>query len=376
MQPIYLDAASTTPMLPPVWEAMRPYLFERFGNPSSSHQFGRQARRGLDSARESMAAALDCRLDEILFTSGATEANNLALFGLTGAAPGTLATSALEHPCVTGPLEQLERRGFTLDRFAVSPQGIVQIPVEIPNDLRLACLMLVNHEIGTLQPVRALVEAVDGRAWVHCDAAAAAGKVRISFRELRVNTLTLSAHKFHGPKGIGALILKKGSKLQPRTWGGHQQGAKRPGTEPVALIVGMATALELAMTGLEEKVQHVQRLRDRFLEAVQPAEPVVNGDLNRSVPHTLNLSFPGCKADALLMKLDLMGVACSTGSACSSGSLLASPVVKALGVAREVLESAMRFSFMGLLSLEEAAEAGRRVAAAALGLRGNEEWRN
>ncbi|MFO0967612.1 MAG: cysteine desulfurase family protein [Gemmataceae bacterium] len=369
--PIYLDYSSTTPLLPPVLEAMLPYFSERFGNPSSSHSYGRHARRGLDEARAKLAHLLDCRPDEILFTSGATEANNLALFGLAearrGTEPGTILTSGIEHPCVTEPLARLAEDGFRLRNMMVGATGMV-VPHVADSEIAFATLMLANHETGALQPVGALAAAL-GAVPLHCDAAAAVGKVPVSFRGLGAATLTLSAHKFHGPKGVGALIVQRGVRLTPRLFGGHQQQGKRPGTEPVPLIVGMAKALELALEDWEGKRRRVQMLRERFLESLREAEPIhVNGP-DDALPHVLNVSFPGCKADALLMRLDLAGVACSTGSACSSGSLLPSPVLRAMGLEGDLLTSAMRFSFSPLLTEDEIDEAGRRVIESVRSLR-------
>jgi cysteine desulfurase len=231
--------------------------------------------------------------------------------------------------------------------------------------------MLANHETGAVQPVRALVEAVGGRAPFHCDAVQAVGKLPVHFHDLGATSLALSAHKFHGPKGVGALLVRRGARLRPRTFGGHQQRGQRPGTEPVALAVGMALALDAAVRDAEERLAHVRRLRHLLLAHLQAhAAPVLlNGPKEGGAPHTLNLSFPGLRADAFLMALDLAGVACSTGSACSSGSLLPSPVLQAMGASDEVLRSAMRFSLSALLTAEEVAEAGRRIAHAAERLR-------
>lgn len=217
--------------------------------------------------------------------------------------------------------------------------------------------MLVNHETGAAQPVRELRDLLPDAA-CHCDATQAAGKLPIDFRALGVTTLSLSAHKFHGPQGVGALLVRRGTALPPLHHGGHQQRGLRPGTEPVALAVGLAAALGLACREREARLAHVTRLRDAFL-AHLPAPFVVNGD---GLPYTLNVSFPGLAADVLLMALDLAGVACSTGSACSSGSLLPSPTLQAMGVPDDVLRSAMRFSFSGLTSPQEAREGARRVA--------------
>ncbi len=375
MDLIYLDNNATTPLLPAVWEAMRPFAVEAYGNPASAHAAGRRARRGLEDAREQTAALLGARPDEVVFTSGATEANNLALFGLAGDPPGRLLASPVEHPSVSEPLRQLAASGFSLDEPPVDAQGVVDAEALfrlLRSDTRLIAVMLVNHETGAVQPVRELARQLDGRAAFHCDATQAVGRLPVHFGDLRVTTLTLSAHKFHGPKGVGALLLRRGTKLRPRAWGGHQQQGRRPGTEPVALAVGLAAALDLACRDMEQRTQRVRSLRDRFLAGLrETAGPVVlNGPASGGAPHTVNVSFPGLKADALLMRLDLAGVACSTGSACSSGSLLPSPVLRAMG-ASELL-SAMRFSLSALLTPEEIDEAVRRIAAAARRLREGE----
>jgi cysteine desulfurase len=365
MDCIYLDNNATTPLLPAVWESMRPYLTEVFGNPASAHAAGRRARRALEDARESIAAHLGAGADEVLFTSGATEANNLALFGLCGEPPAHLLASPIEHPSVAEPLRRLAENGFTLDTLPVDAQGRVHadaLPDRLRPDTRLVAVMLANHETGTLQPIRALTEALAGRACFHCDATQAAGKIPVHFHDLGVDTLALSAHKLHGPKGIGALLVRRGVKLHPRMWGGHQQHGRRPGTEPVALAVGFACALESAGREMNDRLAYVRRLRQRFLDQLQAAAPLVLNGPEDGLPHTINVSFPGVKADVLLMNLDLAGVACSTGSACSSGSLLPSPVLQAMGVPEAVLRSAMRFSLSPLLTVAEIDEAGRRIA--------------
>jgi cysteine desulfurase len=370
---IYLDNNATTPLLPAVWEAMRPYLTDVFGNPASAHAAGRRARRALEDARESVASHLDAHPDEILFTSGATEANNLALFGLAGEPPAHLITSPIEHPSVAEPLRRLAEIGFTLDFLPVDVLGRVRVDSladALRPDPRLIAVMLANHETGVVQPIRRLMETLGGRALFHCDAVQAAGKVPLRFHDLGVDTLTISAHKFHGPKGIGALLVRRGVKLRPRTWGGHQQQGRRPGTEPVALAVGLACALDHACREMTERLSHVRRLHERFLDHLRNgAAPVVVNGPDDSIPHTINVSFPGVKGDLLLMSLDLAGVACSTGSACSSGSLLPSPVLQAMGVSDAVLHSAMRFSLSPLLTLEEIDEAARRIAAVVARLR-------
>jgi cysteine desulfurase len=364
---IYLDNNSSTPALPAVWEAMRPFLTEVYGNPASAHHAGRQARQALEEARDRIAAMLDAHPEEVLFTSGATEANNLALFSHAGSAPGHLVTSPTEHPSVIEPIRQLQERGFAVNWLPVDSDGIVSkgalAPLVRP-ETRLVTVMLANHETGAVQPIRMLVDEVARRAAFHCDAVQAVGKIPILFRDLDVSTLSLSAHKFHGPKGIGALLVRRGIKLHPQLLGGHQQQGRRPGTEPVALVVGLAAALELAHREMDARQCHVLKLRRQLLARLNASVDgiILNGQADGGLPHTLNLSFPGVRADALLMALDLAGIACSTGSACSSGSLLPSPVLRAMAVPEPVLHSAMRFSLSSLLTEEDLDEAARRIA--------------
>jgi cysteine desulfurase len=374
MDLIYLDNNATTPLLPAVWDAMRPYAVAAYGNPASVHQAGRRARRGLEDARELVAARLGAHADEVIFTSGATEANNLALFGLSGDPPAYLIASPIEHPSVAEPLRQLAGSGFALNELPVDAQGVVDADTVcglLRSDTRLIAVMLANHETGAVQPVRALAERSAGRAAFHCDATQAVGKLPVYFADLGVTSLSLSAHKFHGPKGVGALLLRRGSKLRPRTWGGHQQQGRRPGTEAVTLAVGLAAALDMASRDMEQRSSVLRSLRERILAGLrETAGPIIlNGPTEGGLPHTINVSFPGLKADALLIALDLSGVACSAGSACSSGSLLPSPVLRAMGAADDVLRSAVRFSISALNTEAEMDEAVRRVAAVVRRLR-------
>jgi cysteine desulfurase len=371
---IYLDNNATTPPLRAVLHAMRPYLTEVYGNPASAHQAGRRARQALEDARERTAALLGAHPDEVVFTSGATEASNLALLSPAGSPPGHLIASSIEHPSVAEPIRQLFARGFAVDWLPVDADGVVRAEALdglIRPETRLVTVMLANHETGAVQPVRALVERLAGRGSFHCDAVQAVGKVPVHFHDLGVTTLSLSAHKFHGPKGVGALLVRRGVTLHPLFWGGHQQQGRRPGTESSALVVGLATALDLAHREMDSRRAQVERLRERFLDRLRAAanSVVLNGPATGGMPHTLNLSFPGLRADVLLMALDLAGIACSTGSACSSGSLLPSPVLQAMGVPNPVLRSAMRFSLSALLTEEEIDEAARRIAAVVTRLR-------
>jgi cysteine desulfurase len=360
---IYLDHNASAPLLPAAREAMLA-VDAMPGNAASGHRFGRLARLALENAREEIAALLDARADDVIFTSGATEANHLALLGLIAPSPGSLVTSAVEHPCVLEPAKHLAQSGYRHIVLPVTAEGVVALDrVAFPDDTRWAGVMLANHETGAIQPVADLVSLLANRAPFHCDAAAAVGKMPISFRQLGVTSMTLSAHKFHGPQGIGALIVRKTTKLMPMLRGGHQQQSKRPGTEPVALAVGMAAALRWSLDHLDTHRAKLQRMRQRFLDHLRAeANPVIlNGPETTGLPHALNLSFPGCQADLLLMSLDLAGLACSTGSACTSGSLLPSPVLQAMGVNGDVLRSAMRFSFGALQDEDEADEAARRI---------------
>jgi cysteine desulfurase len=363
LEMIYLDHASTTPVLPEVWEAMRPYAIEHFGNPASAHAVGRKARQALEDAREGIAGLLGASPDEVIFTSGATEANNLAIFGLAGPPPGHILASPIEHPCVIEPLKQLAARGFEVEYVPVGRDGVVSVDAfrdRVRPDTRLAVLMLVNHETGAVQPISILGSQY---SILHTDAAQGAGKIPLSFHELGVTSLSISAHKFGGPKGVGALLVRKGVKLAPQLFGGHQQQGRRPGTENVPLAVGMAAALGLSVSRMDAATESLRRkwlsFRDPLVRTCWPI--VVNGSKDGS-PYIVNVSFPGCRADLLLMKLDLAGVACSTGSACSSGSLLPSPVLQAMGVPDEVLRSAMRFSFGPQTTDAELIEAARRIA--------------
>ncbi|HEV2948509.1 MAG TPA: cysteine desulfurase family protein [Gemmataceae bacterium] len=397
MDLIYLDNNATTPMLPAVLDAMRPYMTDSYGNPASAHQAGRRGRQALEDAREQIAAILGAYPDEVVFTSGGTEANNLALFGLAGelraltqpGSPGHVIISSIEHPSVAEPILQLEKQGFTVDRLPVNRESVIDVddgrvgevfgthlraltqPGSPAEKLRLVSVMLVNNEVGSIQPIAELVQLLEGRAPFHCDAVQAAGRIPVHFHHLGVTTMAISAHKFHGPKGIGALLLRRDAKLLPRLFGGHQQQGRRPGTEPVALAVGMAAALDLWRREAHERADKVRGLREKFLHQLESSVPpvVLNGPRDSGLPHTLNLSFPGCQADSLLMNLDLAGVACSTGSACSSGSLLPSPALKAMHVEEEVLRSAMRFSLGHLLTEAQIIEAARRISAVVRRLR-------
>lgn len=385
MPPVYLDHAATTPVLPVARDAVASALAAGPGNPSSAHAAGRKARQLLEDARDRVAVLLGATPEEVVFTSGATEANNLAVFGLTDSSPRPLGasetnplpevaakrvvlSSAIEHPCVVEPLRQLANVTW----LPVSPAGVVEqrtVLAHVTDDTRLVSVMLANHETGAIQPVRHVARTLPKHILVHTDAAQAVGKIPVNFHDLGVTALTASAHKFGGPVGIGLLVLKGGTKLRPQMFGGHQQRGHRPGTEPVALAVGLAAALEHAVANMATNTEAVVALRAAFLERLKGVEHVVNSPAD-ALPHILNVSFPGCRSEVLLMALDLAGVACSTGSACSSGSLLPSPVLAAMGVPEAVLGSAMRFSFSPSQALTEIEWAADRVAECVRRVRG------
>jgi cysteine desulfurase len=365
MRPIYLDHNATTPLLPEAAEAMRRVEAEAFGNPSSLHSAGRKARQALEDARERIAALLGARPDGVIFTSCATEANNQVILGQPA---GPLVGSHLEHPCVTEPLRFYEGAEIVVDWWPVDARGTVT-PRPLRPYTRLVCVMLANHETGAIQPVRDIAQSLPQGVALHCDAAQAVGKIPVNFRELGATTLTASAHKFGGPKGIGILLASRNAAIVPRMYGGHQQQGRRPGTEPVALAVGMAAALEHLTRHLDANRAKLEALRARLWERLrETAAPVVliGPEIGAPdvVPTTLNVSFPGCRADLLLMALDLAGVACSTGSACSSGSLLPSPVLQAMGVPAEILRSALRFSFSASVEFADIDEAADRIGSA------------
>jgi len=370
MAPIYLDHHATTPLLPAAFEAMQRVQIEAYGNPASAHQLGRKARQLLEDARDLVAQHLGAYPEEVIFTSGATESNNLAIFGFAGQPPAQLVAAPFEHPCVVEPLKHLEKHGFQVDWLPVTPRGQVETAAvldRVTDTSRLVCLMLANHETGAIQPVRHVAKRIPKSIFLHCDAAQAVGKIPVDFHDLSVVTMSFSAHKFGGPKGIGCLLLRKGLTLPARTFGGHQQQARRPGTEPVALAVGLATALDHAVKQLAITRAYLDKLRSRLLEQLRESVSpvVVNGPTPGEpdgLPSALNLSFPGCRADVLLMRLDLAGVACSTGSACSSGSLLPSIVLRSMNVPDEVLHSAIRFTLGPSLTEAEIDAAGTRIA--------------
>ena len=377
MPTIYLDHNATTPLDPEVLEAMRPYWLAA-GNPESRHGAGRGARRALEQSRESIARILGASPDEVVFTSGGTEANNLAVFGLAsardpGAGPPHLVSSPIEHPAVAEVVARLEAGGFAVDRPEVDAEGradALAMASAIRPETRLATLMLASNETGAIQPVGDLSRMAGDRGVpVHTDAVQAVGRIAVDFHALGAATMAASAHKFHGPAGIGLLLVRKGIKIPSRLFGGGQQGGCRPGTPPVALAVGLASALERWHDEAEARIVRWERLRDRLesglREALGPGRVVRNGPIDPAdrLPQTVNLGFPGLDGDALLMQLDLAGVAASLGSACASGASEPSQTVLAMNVPADRLRSSVRFSLGASTTEAEVVEAIRRVAA-------------
>ncbi len=338
-----------------------------WGNAASAHALGRGARRALEDARERIAALIGAFPDEVTFTSGATEANNLAIFGQVEVRRGVrVLSSPVEHPCVLEPLRQLEQRGSTIEWMPVRSNGVVAVK-PVSADVQFATVMLVNHETGAIQPVREVAFSLPTGVPLHCDAAQAVGKLPVDFHALGVTSLSASAHKFGGPPGVGVLLLKRGIPLRPLLFGGHQQQGRRPGTEAVPLAAGMAVALDHAVQNLEANRTALDARRAHFWQRLEAlAAPLaLNGPeigCPEAWPGTLNVSFPGCRADVLLMALDLAGVACSTGAACSSGSLQPSPVLRTMGVPDDVLRSALRFSFSASITFADLDDAAGRIS--------------
>jgi cysteine desulfurase len=367
MTTIYLDNNATTPPYPAVLAAMEPYWATDFANPSSLHGPGRLARKAAQDARECVADLLDAHPDEVLFTSGGTEANNLALLGVTGGRPAHAVFSPIEHPCVAECSRVLEGRGWRVATLDVDHDGLIDpahLASQIRNDTRVVSVMLANNDTGVIEPIERLAELSAGQGVpFHTDAVQAVGKTPVRFHELGVATLALSAHKFHGPKGIGALLVRRDVRLEPLLYGGHQQQGVRPGTEPVALLVGLSEALRLASRRLEERAAQLRSLRDRLERGLVSllSGVVRNGPAEPRLPNTLNLSFPGLDSEELLVHLDLAGIACSAGSACASGSTEPSPTLIAMGRPETILRSSLRFSIGDQNTSEEIDRAIDRI---------------
>lgn len=380
---VYLDNSATTQLDATVVEAMMPYLTEQFGNASSIHYFGQQARAAVDSARHQVATLINSRPNEIVFTSGGTEANNLAIRGLveTNEKYGRhIITSAIEHSAVRNVCEDLERHGFQVTYLPVYENGIVRIEdVEsaLRDDTVLVTVMMANNEIGTLQPVSDIGRLIRSRReagrklWFHTDAVQALGKVLVDVEEIGCDLLSLSAHKIHAPKGVGSLYVRRGVRLHPQNLGGHQERERRGGTESVPQIVAFGAACEIAGRSMADSAMRLGELRDRLESGIQELVPntIFNGDRVARLPNIANIAFRGVEGEGLLINLDMQGIAVSTGSACSSGTVEPSPVIRALGRDDAEARCAIRFSLGRFNTAEDVDRVLAVLPAAVSGLR-------
>ena len=351
---IYVDHSATTPVRQEVLEAMLPYFTDTFGNPSSIYSAGREAKRAIEEARDTVARLLHCQNSEIYFTGGGTEADNWALLGAAFANQkkgNHIITSAIEHHAVLHTCQYLEKHGFRVTYVGVDADGIVkldELEAAICDETILISVMMANNEIGTIQPIQEIGEIARAhKILFHTDAVQAVGQLEIDLSRLPVDMLSLSAHKFHGPKGIGLLYVKKGAKVDIYLHGGGQESGKRAGTENTPGIVGLARALSLAVAEREEHCKRMAALRDRFIEQVEARIPYIrlNGSRDRRLPTNANFSFRFIEGESLLLMLDLKGIAASSGSACTSGSLDPSHVLLAIGLTHEVAHGSLRVTF-------------------------------
>ncbi|MDI9485430.1 MAG: cysteine desulfurase NifS [Bacillota bacterium] len=352
MNQIYMDHAATTPVRPEVLEAMLPFFGSEYGNPSSVYGWGRRARQALDQARDKVSEILGAEASEIIFTSGGSEGANLAIKGAAWAYQKKgrhIVTSAVEHHAVLDSVLWLKKQGFEVTIVPVDEEGMVS-PAEVEKALRpdttLVTIMHANNEVGTIQPIREISEIVRNHgALFHTDAVQTAGVLDIDVKELGVDMLSLSAHKLYGPKGVGALYVRKGVRLDPLIHGGAQEKRRRAGTENTAGIVGLAKALELAHVDREEENARLIRLRDRLLEGLQKIPHTkVNGSLVQRLPNNVNVCFQYIEGESMLLNLDLRGIAASSGSACTSGSLDPSHVLLAMGLSHEIAHGSLRLT--------------------------------
>jgi cysteine desulfurase len=357
-EPIYLDHAATTPVREEVFAAMQPFFGPRFGNPSSMHRWGRDARTALDEARERVGRCLGASADEIVFTSCGTEADNMALIGVWRARrdEGRLAAAStpIEHKAVLGALHQIAKEDGQERLISVDSEGRVELASfdeQVREDTAVCSVMWVNNEIGTVQDIAALAARARSRGVVfHSDAVQAFGKIDIDARAVPFDLLSISGHKIGAPKGIGALYIRRGTPMEALMFGGSQDRGRRPGTENVAMAVGLACAAELAVAEREHENAKLSALRDRLEAAILARVPdaIIHGRGALRAPHITNISVPGVESESMLIALDMRGVACSAGSACQSGSVNPSHVLEAIGVSTEIANAALRMSFGAL----------------------------
>jgi cysteine desulfurase len=384
MNRVYLDFNATTPVEPAVLDAMLPYFSAEFGNAASIHTPGQRARAAVETAREQVAALIGARAQEIVFTSGGTESDNHAIFGvvaqpilavhssvfLSGRTPHII-TTAIEHEAVLNTCQALEKEGVAVTYLHVDRDGRIDLE-ELRQSVRpettLITIMHANNELGTVQPLEEIGRiAKEQDIYFHTDAVQSAGKVALDVNDLQVDLLSLSGHKFYAPKGIGALYIRSGTRLRQLLYGGHHQRGFRPGTENVAGIVGLGKAAEIARKSLAEDARHISALRDKLEHGLLTRVPQsrVNGGAAPRTPNTTNLGFPGIEGEALLIALDLKGLACSTGAACSSGAVEPSHVLTAIGLPPEEARASLRFS-LGRHTTEKEIEFALQVVPSAV----------
>lgn len=353
MKLIYLDHNATTPVDPEVIKAMLPYYQTIFGNASSSHQFGQKARKNIDQLREIIAKFINANPEEIVFTSGGTESDNFAIIGICFANEkkgNHIITSQIEHPAVLNTCKYLEKKGFKVTYLPVDKYGIIdldQLKNSITKETILITIMHANNEIGTILPIAEIGKiAKEKEIYFHTDAVQTIGKIPINVEELNVDLLSLSAHKIYGPKGVGALYIRKGTKIQPLIYGGHHEKNRRAGTENVPGIVGLAKAIEIQKMEMENEINQISKLRDKLYQGIIEKIDCVylNGHPEKRLANTLNLSFEFVEGESIILNLDLKGVAVSSGSACTSDTLESSHVLKAMNVNPMLTQGAVRFS--------------------------------
>lgn len=353
MKSIYFDNAATTRLDDEVLQEMLPYLKENYGNASSIYKLGRESRKAVEESRERIAKVLNCKPNEIYFTAGGSESDNTAIKGIAKSNKkkgNHIITSKIEHPAVLETCKQLEKEGFEITYISVDENGIVDLE-ELKKSIKpttiLITIMFANNEIGTIQPIEEIGKiAKENNIYFHTDSVQAVGNVKIDVQKLNIDSLSLSGHKFYGPKGIGALYVKTGVKFEKFIDGGHQERNKRAGTENVAGIVGIGKAIELTYENLDEHNKKIKELRDYYVEQVKEKIPYIkiNGDMEKRLPGNSNISFRFIEGEGLLLNLDLKGICASSGSACTSGSLDPSHVLLAIGLPHEIAHGSLRIS--------------------------------
>ncbi len=354
MQRIYLDYAATTPCDPEVVKAMQPYFFEKFGNPSSIHSFGQEARKALEESREAVASFLGAKPEEIVFTSGGTEANNFAIKGVAFARKakgGHIIVSAIEHHAVLEPCKTLEKMGFKFTYVKVDKYGLVDpedIKKAVTDKTILISVMHANNEIGVIEPIAEIGKiAKEKGVYFHTDAVQSVGHIPVNVDELNVDLLSLSAHKFYGPKGVGVLYIRKGTRIERFLDGGDQERGRRASTQNITGIVGLGKAIELCRDKMEDEAKFQAVLRDKLIKEITKKIPEVylNGHPVKRLPNNVNFSVKYIEGESMLLNLDMLGIAASTGSACNSTSLEPSHVLLAIGLPHEIAHGSLRFTF-------------------------------